>query len=98
VPILGIIENMSYLTLPDGLRVAPFGSGGGTKLATEIGVPFLGELPIDPEVARCGDTGEPIVRKHPEHPVSQAYLELAQRVLNEMSLRGEPAGLPAVEL
>jgi ATP-binding protein involved in chromosome partitioning len=98
VPILGIIENMSYLTLPDGQRVAPFGSGGGQKLAKEIGVPFLGDLPIDPLVSQCGDSGEPIVRKHPEHPVSKSYVALAQTVLNEMLARPTGAALPEVQL
>jgi ATP-binding protein involved in chromosome partitioning len=97
VPILGIIENMSFLPLPDGTKMHPLGQGGGAKLAEEIGVPFLGELPIDAMVSQCGDAGEPIVRKHPEHPVSQAYLALAQRVLQEMANRPQ-GGLPEVEL
>ena len=48
------------------------------KLALESNVPFLGELPVDPRVAMCGDGGEPIVRKHPDSPVAKAYRELAQ--------------------
>ena len=97
VPILGIVENMSYLLLPDGSKLHPLGQGGGVKLAAEIGVPFLGEIPIDAEVSRCGDGGEPIVRKLPDHPVSQAYLKLAQTVANE--LLAKPSGaLPEVEL
>jgi ATP-binding protein involved in chromosome partitioning len=97
VPILGIIENMSYLTAPDGSRVAPFGSGGGKKLASEINVPFLGEIPIDPKVSECGDTGEPIVRKHADHPVSHAYITLAQTVVNVLRKRPEEK-LPEVQL
>ncbi len=97
VPILGIIENMSYLLLPDGSKMHPLGQGGGAKLAAEIGVPFLGELPIDAAVSQCGDGGEPIVRKLPNHPVSHAYLKLAQTVVNE--LLAKPSGaLPEVEL
>ena len=98
VPILGIIENMSYLPLPDGTRIHPLGQGGGAKLATEIGVPFLGELPIDAKVSECGDAGEPIVRKYPDHPVSLAYLALAQIVVNEMANRPQGGALPEVEL
>jgi ATP-binding protein involved in chromosome partitioning len=98
VPILGIIENMSYLAMPDGSRVAPFGSGGGKKLASEIGVPLLGEIPIAPEVSACGDAGEPIVRKLPEHLVSKAYVTLANTVLNELSKRPQTSGLPSVQL
>ncbi len=97
VPILGIIENMSYLDTPAG-RVAPFGSGGGRKLAKEIGVPLLGEIPIEPLVSTCGDSGEPIVRKYPEHPVSTAYANLAKTVVDEMAKQPESGGLPAVQL
>ena len=68
VPVLGIIENMSYFVDAAGNKNAIFGVGGGQKLAAESGVPFLGELPIDPRVAECGDTGEPIVRKYPDSP------------------------------
>ncbi len=98
VPILGIVENMSYLGLPDGSKMFPLGQGGGAKLAAEIGVPFLGEIPIDPEISRCGDGGEPIVRKHPDHPVSQSYLRLAQTVVNELLKRPTGGALPEVEL
>jgi ATP-binding protein involved in chromosome partitioning len=98
VPILGIVENMSYMMLPDGGRIHPLGQGGGAKLAAEIGVPFLGDIPIDPAVSACGDGGEPIVRKHTDHPVSQAYLKLAQSVMNELLARPTGGGLPDVEL
>src|SRR4051812_2825099 len=80
VPILGIVENMSYFVDAAGNKTPIFGVGGGQKLATESGVPFLGELPIDPRVAECGDSGEPIVRKYPDSPVSKAYLTLARVV------------------
>ena len=97
VPVLGVIENMSYFTGDDGKRYEIFRSGGGAKLAAEIGVPFLGDLPIDPRVAECGDTGEPIVRKYPDSPVAKAYLKLAATVIAEA---GKPAtaSLPEVQL
>jgi ATP-binding protein involved in chromosome partitioning len=98
VPVLGVIENMSYLLTPDGSRVAPFGSGGGKKLSAEVEVPFLGELPIDPKVAECGDRGEPVVRKYPDHTVSLAYVALAQTVLNELLKRPADEKLPEVQL
>jgi len=98
VPILGIIENMSFLPLPDGTKMHPLGRGGGGVLAGEIGVPFLGELPIDSKVSECGDAGEPIVRKYPDHPVSQAYLALAQTILDAMANRPQGGALPEVEL
>ena len=97
VPILGIIENMSYFVGDDGKRYDIFRSGGGKRLAAEIGVPYLGEIPIDPKVAECGDAGEPMLRRYPDHPVAQAYLALGQKVMNELVLKA-PLGLPEVEL
>ncbi|MGL6096592.1 MAG: P-loop NTPase, partial [Fimbriiglobus sp.] len=98
VPVLGVVENMSYFVGDDGKRYEIFRSGGGKKLADEAGVPFLGELPIDPRVAECGDEGEPIVRRYPDSPVAKAYVALAQSVLNEMLRRPTADALPAVEL
>jgi ATP-binding protein involved in chromosome partitioning len=97
VPILGIVENMSYFTDATGARTAIFGVGGGQKLATESGVPFLGELPIDPRVAECGDAGEPIVRKYPDAPVARAYMTLAQ-VVADAANRPTAGALPHVQL
>src|SRR5262249_12760496 len=70
VPVLGIVENMSYLPLPGGERLEVFGKGGGLKLAADAGVPSLGQLPIDPRVAECGDQGDPIVHRYPDSPVA----------------------------
>jgi ATP-binding protein involved in chromosome partitioning len=97
VPVLGVVENMSYFVDATGAKTAIFGVGGGLKLAEESNVPFLGELPIDPRVARCVDTGEPIVRRHPDADVSKAYLELSAAV--EQVAGGAPSGdLPLVQL
>jgi ATP-binding protein involved in chromosome partitioning len=98
VPVLGIIENMSYFLGADGNRYEIFGHGGGQKLAQEAGVPFLGQIPIDPEVARCGDTGDPIVHKHPESAIARTYLQLATTVAGEISRQGTPEGLPGLQL
>ncbi len=98
VPVLGIIENMSYLEDPAGNRTAIFGKGGGQKLATEAGVPLLGELPIDPRVGECGDAGEPIVRRHPNTPVARAFVAIAQNVVNEMLKKPATEALPEVQL
>src|SRR6516162_2299612 len=59
VPVLGIVENISFFVGEDGKRYDIFRHGGGQKLAKEVGVPFLGEIPIDPRVAECGDQGDP---------------------------------------
>src|SRR5207237_2862869 len=80
VPVLGIIENMSFFIGADGKRYEIFRHGGGKKLAQEAGVPFLGEIPIDPRVTECGDRGEPIVQRHPDSPVAQSFLKLASTV------------------
>jgi ATP-binding protein involved in chromosome partitioning len=81
VPVLGIIENMSYFICPHcGDRTAIFGSGGGKRLAEELGVPLLGEIPLDPAVLAGGDRGEPIVIGEPRAPAAKALLELAERL------------------
>jgi ATP-binding protein involved in chromosome partitioning len=96
VPVLGIVENMSYFPSPDGQRVNIFGHGGGQKLAREAGVPFLGEIPIDPRVTECGDAGDPIVHKYPDSPVAQAYRALAATVQKELS-KGQGEELPEMK-
>ena len=96
VPVLGIVENMSYFTGDDGKRYNIFRHGGGRKLAAEAGVPFLGEIPIDPRVAECGDAGEPIVQKHPDSPIARSYQELAKTVQKELENQGTPPELPSL--
>jgi ATP-binding protein involved in chromosome partitioning len=98
VPVLGIVENMSYFVGEDGKRYEIFRHGGGRKLATDANVPFLGEIPIDPRVAECGDVGEPIVHKYPDSPVSKAYLALATTVTQELKRTGKPPELPGLQL
>jgi len=97
VPVLGIVENMSYFVGDDGKRYEIFRHGGGQKLAAEARTQFLGEIPIDPRVAECGDAGDPIVHRHPDSPVAQAYLKLARTVMEELK-HGEPPALPEVQL
>jgi ATP-binding protein involved in chromosome partitioning len=97
VPVLGIVENMSYFVAGDGKRYEIFRHGGGQKLAEAAGVPFLGELPIDPLVAECGDQGEPIVQRYPDSPVARAYTALAESVLRQLAQARGPE-LPEAEL
>ncbi len=97
VPILGIVENMSYFEDAAGSKTPIFGVGGGSKLAEESGVPFLGELPIDPRVAQCGDNGEPIVRKYPDAAVAKSYMALAKTVADVAS-KPTASALPHVQL
>lgn len=98
VPVLGIVENMSYFEPTPGQKHHLFGKGGGSKMAAESGVPFLGEIPIDPRVTECGDGGEPIVQRHPDSPVSKAFLKLATSVAEAARNQREAEELPMVQL
>ncbi|MFQ5855490.1 MAG: Mrp/NBP35 family ATP-binding protein [Anaerolineae bacterium] len=87
VPVLGVIENMSYFVAPDtGNRYEIFGHGGGQKVADRMGVPFLGEVPMDPKVREGGDTGRPIVLEAPESPAGQALRDIGQSLAAKISV------------
>ncbi|NJC98305.1 MAG: chromosome partitioning protein [Anaerolineales bacterium] len=86
VPILGVIENMSYLDLPDGTRMDIFGSGGGEQLAQATQTNFLGKIPIDQNVRIGGDSGKPIVVSNPDSPVATALRDVAQKVAAQVSV------------
>ena len=86
VPILGVIENMSYLDLPDGTRMDLFGSGGGEALAKASNETFLGQIPIDQNVRIGGDTGKPIVASHPDSAAAKAIQEIAQKIAAKASV------------
>jgi ATP-binding protein involved in chromosome partitioning len=86
VPILGVVENMSYLELPDGTRMDVFGTGGGLRLAEEAGVPFIGAIPMDPAVRQGGDEGIPVVIKAPESPVARALVAISQDIAAKVSV------------
>ena len=73
VPILGIVENMSYFTAPNGDRIEIFGHGGGAAEAKRQGTTFLGEVPLFTEIREGGDAGIPVVVKSPEGPPAQAF-------------------------
>ena len=86
VPMFGIVENMSYLELPDGTRMDVFGTGGGERLAAESGVPFIGTIPMDPAVREGGDQGVPVTISNPDSPVSQALYAVAMDVAAKVSV------------
>jgi len=88
VPVLGIIENMSYFTPPDrpDERYYIFGKDGGRRTAEEIGVDFLGGIPIDPRVVEGGDKGRPIVLDAPESEAAQVLRELAGSVARKLAV------------
>jgi ATP-binding protein involved in chromosome partitioning len=86
VPILGVVENMSYLELPDGTKVDVFGNGGGETLAKNYEVPFLGTIPLDPDVRKGGDAGSPVVIALPESPSARALSAIAEKVAASLSV------------
>ncbi|MCO5052110.1 MAG: Mrp/NBP35 family ATP-binding protein [Verrucomicrobiae bacterium] len=84
VPLLGIVENMSYFTAPGGERIEIFGHGGGQKEAERLGIPFLGEVPIFTEIREGGDKGVPVVVSAPDQPAGAAFLHIAQSLWNKL--------------
>lgn len=88
-PILGIVENMSYFACPsDGKIYHIFGEGGGQKEADKLGVPLLGQIPIDIETRSCGDNGTPVALQDPEtHPASAAFRHIAEQCVAAVQAR-----------
>ncbi len=84
VPILGIIENMSYFTTPNGERVEIFGHGGGSAEAERQKTTFLGEIPIFTEIRISGDQGIPVVVSAPETPPAQAFIKAAKTLRDQL--------------
>lgn len=90
IPLLGIIENMSYFICGHcHERTDIFSHGGGERAAQKLGVPFLGAIPIDPAVRMGGDQGAPIVVADPSSPVSKAFKDVATKIMARLS--GEAA-------
>jgi ATP-binding protein involved in chromosome partitioning len=87
VPVLGIVENMSYFVAPDtGTQYNIFGEGGGQRLAETYHVPFLGAVPLGIEVREGGDRGVPVVVSQPESPQAQAFRRVAEEVARQVSI------------
>lgn len=87
VPVLGVIENMSYFIAPDtGNRYNIFGEGGGKKIAAEYDLNFLGEVPMGMEVREGGDTGKPVVAALPDSPQAAAFRTVAEEVARHVSI------------
>jgi ATP-binding protein involved in chromosome partitioning len=88
IPVLGVIENMSYFVCGHcSERTDIFGNGGGRRMAEELEIPFLGEVPIDTRVRAGGDEGRPIVAEVPDAPAAKAFLDLASRVAAQVSIQ-----------
>jgi ATP-binding protein involved in chromosome partitioning len=89
VPVLGVIENMSGFTDPDTGKVWHiFATGGGDRLAEEVGVPLLGRVPLQPGIAEAADRGSPVVVELPESPAAVVLTEMAQAVAQLARSRG----------
>lgn len=96
VPLLGVVENMSYFACPHcGERTTIFGEGGGQRLADEFGVPLLGQLPLDPETRAGGDSGEPILVRKPDSPQAEAFRQVARNVAARLATLQVP-GAPVI--
>jgi len=81
VPLLGIVENMSYFIAPDtGKRYDIFGHGGAKREAERLGVTFLGEVPLQMEIRETSDTGEPVVVSKPDGAEAKIYRDIATKV------------------
>ena len=98
VELLGLVENMSYLVCPHCKeRVDVFSHGGGRRTAEQMGVNFLGEVPLDPEVRVGGDTGESVALREPDDPHAAAFYEVARNVIARVAVLGAPKG-PHIEV
>ena len=86
IPVLGVVENMSYFVCGHcDERTEIFGHGGGARMAEDLGIPFLGEVPIDTRVRSGGDEGQPIVAAAPDAPAAKAFADVASKVAAEIS-------------
>jgi ATP-binding protein involved in chromosome partitioning len=98
VEILGIVENMSYLIVPGtNEKLDIFGSGAGKKTAEAMGVHFLGEIALDPEVRIGGDTGRPVATRPEEDPRAETFLRLARNTIERLAEIGPQTG-PKIEI
>ena len=98
VPVLGIIENMSYYVNPDGTKEYIFGQGGGNRLSKEMGINFLGEIAINTKVRVAGDEGNPIVIKEPSLDVSNQFTNIARNIDSALKESGGNAQKPEIEI
>lgn len=87
IPILGVVENMSYLVMPDQSKMAIFGEGGGEKLAEIANIPFLGQIPLDTAIRIGGDTGKPVATMADDLEISKVFETIAEKVAAQLSIR-----------
>jgi ATP-binding protein involved in chromosome partitioning len=88
IPILGVVENMSYYVCSEcGHESAPFNQGGTERMCVNFGTQVLVRLPLDEATQRGGDEGRPIVVSQPDHPLSQTFGELADRIIEKLPFK-----------
>jgi ATP-binding protein involved in chromosome partitioning len=98
VPLLGIVENMSFFVCGHcGERTEIFSHGGGERAAEKLGIPFLGRVPIDPAIRAGGDTGNPIVVAKPDSPQAKAFREIADKLATALQRGGAGAAKSRIE-
>jgi ATP-binding protein involved in chromosome partitioning len=92
VPVLGIVENMSWFVDTAGVKHELFGKGGGQAVADFANAPLLAQLPIDQTVREWGDKGTPVVQAAPDSSIGQAFMKLADSVIEVVSARADELG------
>jgi ATP-binding protein involved in chromosome partitioning len=99
VEILGVVENMSYFNCPHcNGRIDVFGHGEGQHMAKSFGVPFLGEIEIDPQIRIGGDTGKPVASLGEDAPGSKSIYAMARNVVARLEVVNQSAGAPVVQI
>ncbi len=99
VPLLGIVENMSYFIAPDtGKRYDIFGHGGARREAERLGVAFLGEVPLEMQIRETSDSGRPVVVSDPDGPQAKVYRAIARKVRERLDEEraGAGAAVPSI--
>jgi ATP-binding protein involved in chromosome partitioning len=97
VPVLGIVENMSYFIAPDtGKRYDIFGHGGAKREAERVGVTFLGEVPLEMKIRETSDEGAPVVASEPEGPHARIYRDIAAKVSERLSAEQQVSETPTI--
>jgi len=101
IPILGIVENMSWFIDSAGVRHELFGKGGGQAVADFSEAPLLAQIPIDQTVREWGDKGTPVVQAAPESPIAQAFMKLAEELVTVVNAKadatGDSGGAPLID-
>ncbi len=86
IPVIGIVENMSGFVCPNcGTEINIFRVGGGENISKDLGVPFLGRIPVDPKICEDSDKGLPFIMEHPDSPATKAFMAIVQKIEDHMN-------------